>query len=116
MGEIVPLFTTLGSSAGILHEIRKHTHENPDTEMPFGQTMKGGLLGAAVGAVADIVIQTATRRRRPAARGSGRAGQPPQRSGRTGGGGLAAADIQGSPSGLMPSRRSSGKSGNRYPD
>ena len=106
MGEIVPLFTIVGSSAGILHEVQKHKHEKPGVELPFGQLMKGGLLGAAIGTVADIVVQTATRRR--AARGgSGRAGHPPRRSGRTGGDGLAAAGIQGSPSGLMSSRRSS---------
>ena len=112
--EIVPFFTPLGTTAGILHEITRHMHETQRDELPpVGSVARGAMLGGLVGLAADIGLQGAGRRARARERAkSGKAGAATSRSGRTGGEGMAAAGIQGSSSGMMrASHRRSGKSG-----
>ena len=113
--EIVPFFTPLGTTAGILHEITRHMHETQRDELPpAGSVARGAMLGGLVGLAADIGLQGAGRRARARERAkSGKASGPStSRSGRTGGEGMAAAGIQGSSSGMMrASHRRSGKSG-----
>ena len=59
--EVAPFFTSLGTTAGILHEITKHKQETSELP-PAGSFVKGTLLGGAIGLAADAGLQYATRR------------------------------------------------------
>ena len=62
--EIVPLFASWGSAAGILYEVQKHRYDTQREELPpAGSFVKGALLGGMAGLAADIGLQYATRKR-----------------------------------------------------
>ena len=128
--EIVPIFSSLGATAGILHEITKHEHETQREELPpAGSFVKGALLGGVAGLAADIGLQHATRRREHKRSGTTgghyRGGHQPNRAHYTN----EPRAVVGGPTpglgtptylqqeGLIRGRpRRSGKSGNKYGD
>ena len=73
---VVPLFSGLGTAAGVLREIRNAKQSGSTLEeIPMSTIMKGGLLGAGVGLAADLALLGMTARR----------GQERKRSGPSGG-------------------------------
>ena len=102
--EITPVFSALGSAAGVLREIRKAKQSpNPPEEIPTGTLLYGGLLGGAVGLAADVALLGMSARRR--------GGEERKRSGPSGG------HYRGGnrPNQTTHSMRRSGKSGGSLP-
>ena len=99
---VVPLFSGLGTAAGVLREIRNAKQLGSTLEeIPTSTIMKGGLLGAGVGLAADLALLGMTARR----------GQERKRSGPSGG------HYRGGnrPNQTTHSMRRSGKSGGSLP-
>ena len=88
--DIVPIFTSLGAAKGIVDDISRHRTETKTDSVPgYGSMLKSGVLSAAIGAVADVGLMYATKRKSRRAEGHGRsgsAGGPTNKAGQSGGG------------------------------